>query len=262
MPLQSGDFVVVVEAEHSPQNGCIGDIDESCATVTFPKADENRWTPLLFSGERKKLPIHDRNILVLERDFVLLHDNFKTIWGPPDLMFQGRQFGVRFAKRKQPTVESGLQLDLSPTFPDPLVVIGLAHHYQKTNRKTSVQLILFWQKRMELRFLEYCTFSKIFVEDRSRVLDITPESRLQASEGRHLMSVVANGSVPPPSISQGEIFRSVAPLRGGGKRKRVSLNAEPEGLNFFGFIAFYRVISDISMKRTCVKYCSNHLRQY
>ena len=219
---------MVVEEGKSPQSGSVEGLDDTHVTVKLAKEDENRWTPLVFSGERKTFSIHQRNVLVLERDFVLLHDNFKTIWGPPDLIFQDRQFGVRFVKRKQPVIESGVQLDMSPKFPDPLVVIGLVHQYQKKNRKTSVQLVLYGQKQMELRFLEYSIFSKIFAEDRSRILESTPESRVQACEGRHLMSVVANGSVPPPSISEEEINGSVA-RRGAsrGRGKRASHN-EPQ----------------------------------
>ena len=220
---------MVAEAGKSPRSGCVEELDDSHVTVKFPKEDENRWTPLLFSGERKTFSIHDRNAIALERDFVLLHDNFKTIWGPPDLIFQDHQFGVRFMKRKQPVIEFGVQLDLSPKFSDPLVVIGVVHQYQKTNRKTSVQLVLYRQKRMELQFLEYSIFSKLFAEDRTRILESTPESRGQASEGRHLMSVVANGTVAPPSISEDEIYGSVV-RKTASRAKRVSQKEpQPQG---------------------------------
>ena len=146
-------------------------------------------------GPLVKLPNQDRESIFLERDFVIIHDNFKTIWGPKNVDCQGKAFGVRVVKRGKPVVEAGLRVvPLANALPH--VVVGIL--VQKLNRKTNLLIVLI-DPSMKL-----CTFDLALMEKLSpdQIFGPTIESQNTAKEGRLLLSRYAKSSAALPAISE------------------------------------------------------------
>ena len=142
---------------------------------------------------------------------MIIHDNFKTIWGPKDVDCQGKIFGVRVVKRGRPVVEAGMRVVPFPNVP-PYVVVGTL--IQKLNRKTNILIVVMNANKQELGTLDLTSVEKLSPD---QILDPTDEARNIAKEGRRLLCRYARSSAAMPVISEPESTRSE---RNTPKRKR------------------------------------------
>ena len=136
----------------------------------------------------------NRESIFLWRDFVISHDNFKTIWGPTGLLCEEKCFGVRIVKRGNPCIEIGMRI-IPFAKAQPHVVVGLLLH--RLNRRTNLSVVLLDSSK-NLRTMDLAMVVKLTPD---HILDSTEESKNLSIEGLRLLGRFSERGCSPAMIS-------------------------------------------------------------